>query len=116
MMLTNIHPATSRQDALDQLDSHIPLLHAERKMIVNSLYDLAFREGAKQGRQAGVEHVQNRLREVAAEITDRIAYRVLADIADSFDDPRAEYQDPTTAIREKLTNKARTRIDGRYPN
>lgn len=108
-MLTNIHPVTSLQDALDQLDSHIPLLHAERKLIVQSLWDLAFREGAKQGRQAGVEHVQNRLREVAVEITDRTSYRVLADIADSFDDPRSEYQDPTTAIRERLAGKARQR-------
>lgn len=111
-MLTNIHAATSAQDALDQLDSHIPLLHAERKLIVESLYDLAFRDGASQGRLAGVEHVQNRLREIAGATADIQAHNLLLSIADSLSDPRAEYRDPGTVLREKLADKVRTRNGG----
>jgi hypothetical protein len=108
-VLTNIHPATSQEDALTQLDSHIPLLHSERKLIVESLYDLAFRDGAKQGRQAGVEHVQNRLREIAGATPHAPVRDLLTEIADSFDSPHAEYRDPGQVLREKLTAKSRAR-------
>lgn len=91
-MLTNIHPATSVKDAIEQLDSHIPLVHAERELIVQSLWDLAFREGAKQGRQAGYEAAQ------ALDTLDR--------------EPRDEYPDPTTVIRDRLADKARQRDGG----
>lgn len=115
-MLTNIHPATSIKDAISQLDSHIPLVHAERELIVQSLWDLAFREGAKQGRLAGVEAVQNHLRSVAKDVVlaDPAARDLLLAIAATFDtepEPK-EYRDPTTTIREQLADKARQRDGG----
>jgi hypothetical protein len=93
---------------MEQLDARIPLLHTERKLIVESLYDLAFRDGAWQGRRAGIEAVQAHIRSVAAE-TPTCAPLLLA-IADSFDLNReGEYADPTKIIREKLSAKARAR-------
>ena len=106
-MLTNIHPATSTEDAISQLDSHIPLVHSERKLIVESLYDLAFREGARQGRLAGIEAAQNHLRTVAAATPYPQVKDLLLEIAASYDSPHAEYKDPTTAIREKLADAKR---------
>jgi hypothetical protein len=88
LMAMSIHPSESIEDAMTMLDSRLPLTYGERKLIVQSLWDLAFREGARQGRLAGIEHVHNTLRE--------------------------EYEDPTTAIRANLTKKARIR-DGLPP-
>lgn len=83
-MHNSIHEPGSVEDALTMLDSRIPLTYAERKFVVQGLYDLAFREGARQGRLAGTEAAQ-------AEIL------------------HGEYTDPTASIREHLTEKARTR-------
>jgi hypothetical protein len=110
--MTPVHPSTSVEDAMTQLDTRIPLLYREQLQIVESLYDLGFDTGAKQGREAGIEHVQNRLREIARATTNNASCNLLLDIADSFDSPHAEYRDPTTMIREKLTAKARAR-DGK---
>lgn len=77
--MSGVHPPEDVEDALNQLDTRIPLLYSELRVIVQGLWDSAFREGARQGRQAGVEAVQ------------------------------AEYRDPTEAIREKLAEKARAR-------
>lgn len=111
-MLTNIHPALGVNDAIAQLDSHIPLLHVERELIVQTLWDLAFNTGAKQGRLAGVEAVQNRLREIADAASDHQIRSLLRDIADSYDSPHAEYKDPGTVLREKLAGKIRQRDGG----
>lgn len=110
--MTPVHDSISVEDAMNQLDTRIPLLYREQLQIVESLYDLGFNTGAKQGREAGVEHVQNRLREIARQAPDTPSRVLLEDIAASFDSPHAEYKDPTTVIREKLTAKARAR-DGR---
>lgn len=111
-MLTNIHPATSVKDAIEQLDSHIPLVHAERKLVVQSLWDAAFRDGAKQGRQAGVEAVQNHLRSVAKDTPDPYTHDLLLALAATFDTEPGEYHDPGTVLRENLAAKARQRDGG----
>ena len=103
--MTPIHDSTSVEDAMHQLDTRIPLLHREKLLIVRSLYDLGFREGARQGRQAGIEHVQQRLRDISVETPSHQLRALLLDVAGSFDDPRSEYRDPTTAIRERLANR-----------
>lgn len=53
-----LHLPVSIEDAMTMLDSRIPLTYSERKMIVEGLWDLAFSEGAKQGREAGTEATQ----------------------------------------------------------
>lgn len=55
MASPSVHPAESLDDALKMFDSHIPLTHRERKLILQSLYDLAF----KAGKEEGVEMAQN---------------------------------------------------------
>lgn len=107
-MLTTVHPATSPQDALEMLEEiHIPLTHSEKKLIVESLWDAAFREGARQGRQAGIEHAESTLRNFGLDWP--------ADVLRAEPrTPREEYEDPTIAIRRRL--EARTKIDGRYTN
>lgn len=57
-----VHAATSTDDALKMLDNHIPLTFREKELVVTGLYDHAFCEGARQGRQAGMESVQNIVR------------------------------------------------------
>jgi hypothetical protein len=79
LMAPNVHPSESTEDAIAMLDSRIPLTAKERRLIVESLWHVAFREGAKQGRLAGIEAAQ------------------------------AEYPDPGTVLREHLTEKARIR-------
>ena len=94
-MFTKVHPVTSIDDALTQLDTRVPLLHSELVLIVQSLYDLAFREGARQGRQAGVEAMQNAGRE--------------QEDPGLLVDPGLSYRDPTTIIRERLAATERAR-------
>ena len=99
-----VHPSAGVTDAITQLDSRIPLLHSERELIVQSLWDLAFNTGAKQGRMAGVEAVQNHIRSVAA---DTPACRdLLLAIAASFDAVHGEYTEPGQSLRERLAKKA----------
>jgi hypothetical protein len=101
LMAPSVHPAESIDDAVTMLDSRIPLTYRERMMIVQSLWDLAFREGARQGRLAGYEAA-------TADALDRLdAEAVAADV-------RREYPDTTTVIRKNLTAKARVR-DGLPP-
>lgn len=107
-MLTDVHPAKSAQDALEMLEEiHIPLTHAEKKLIVESLWDAAFREGARQGRQAGIEHAESVLRNYGLDWPADVLHA-------APQTPRAEYEDPTTTIRRKLADRAK--IDGRYTN
>jgi len=94
---------------MTQLDTRIPLLYSERKMIVQTLYDLGFNNGASQGRQAGVEAVQNHLRSVASDSRDAYTIDLLLAIAALFDTVHGEYQDPTQAIRDRLTARVRAR-------
>lgn len=114
------HPSESVEDALTMLDSRIPLTARERRLIVESLYDLAFREGARQGRQAGIEHTETEMRHKVRQfcLAHDLDTSVWTDCLFGGAEQRAEYPDPTTAIREKLTAKAaaRTKIDGRYTN
>jgi hypothetical protein len=110
-VFSKVHPSTSIDDAVTQLDSRVPLLHSERLLIAQSLYDLAFREGARQGRLAGIEAVQNRLREYAWQLrkypgrntdsTDETLDRLAAE----FNRTRKEYEDPTVAIRRRLESR-----------
>ena len=117
-----VHHAQSAEDAIVMLDSRMPLTHQERKLIVESLYDLAFREGARQGRQAGIESVHAEIRTLIHEYRDQptddrmFAFK-RSDIAGLLEtllppsSPR-EYSDTTQVIREKLAAKARQRVNG----
>lgn len=101
MQINSMHPAI--KEAMDLVTStRLPLLYSEVREIMQGVWDAAFREGASQGRKAGIEAVQHRLREIAAETTDIRVKELLLSIADSYDSPHAEYKDPTTAIRERL--------------
>lgn len=107
-----VHHSESLADALTMLDSHVPLTYRERKLIVESLYDLAFREGARQGRQAGTESVYAEIRSKAAEYSpsnevDNYIITVLETLLPPSQ--RGEYADPTAVIRENLADRARTR-------
>lgn len=107
-----IHHAKNVEDAIIMLDSRSPLTHQERKFITQSLYDLAFREGARQGRQAGVEHVYGQIRAKIAEFNphsdmDRYTITVLESFL-PVQEP-VEYTDTTIAIRRQLEEKQRTR-------
>ena len=77
--MTRIHPAVSVEDAMTMLDTRVPLTHAERRMICQSLYDTGVQEGrtVESARVTREEH--------------------------------GEYTDTTAAIRERLTEKARKR-------
>lgn len=85
MVQPRIHKSESVEDAVNMLDTRIPLLQWEITLIIQSLYDNAFREGAKQGRQAGIESAN-----------------VLA-----TDGTVQEYEEPTTTIRKRLEDKQR---------
>lgn len=109
-----IQDAVSVEDAVDMLDTRIPLLYREIQQVCQSLYDT--------GRREGVEYTTGILRRAAARVEEsgdpenqRLA-GLLLHIADVLDksaeevtDARAEYLDPTHAIRERLTEKARKR-------
>lgn len=82
--MPDIHPALSVEDALTMLDTRIPLLQAEKRMVLQSLWDTAFREGARQGRQAAVEETHH----------DSRAERLIRDIP--------EYPEPRDTLRDKL--------------
>jgi hypothetical protein len=114
----SVHPAESLADAMDMFDSHVPLTHREKKLILQSLYDQAFCDGARQGRQAGVEAVHAEIRTMASDYRGRnqiVASRDdIANLLESLlpaDEPR-EYMDPTQAIRDELTKKATQRNNG----
>lgn len=105
--------ARNVEDAMLMLDSRTPLTHQERKLVAQSLYDLAFREGARQGRQAGVEHVQNVIREKIAMLSPanemhNYAITVLQGFLPQPTDPLVEYPDTTTTIRHQLEEKQRS--------
>lgn len=108
-----VHEATSLEDALNMLDSHVPLTFRERKMIITSLYDLAFRDGAKQGRQAGTEAVQNIIRGMISALDpsragENYAITVLQVLLPVQEQEVAvEYTDTTTVIRRHLEDKQR---------
>lgn len=107
-----VHIPVSIDDAMTMLDARIPLTHAERKIIVDGLYDLAYQEGAKAEK--------NRLLTIAEQLRDsdtpvnRGVGTVLAAIANTDVHNKAvnaqEYADPTAAIRERLTDKAAERV------
>lgn len=63
-----VHEATSLEDAYAMFDGHVPLTAREKRYILESLYDLAFREGARQGRMAGRESVYGEIKVKAAEV------------------------------------------------
>ena len=135
-MAPGVHPATSVDDALAMLDCRVPLINTERQMIVQGLWDTAFRSGARQGRLAGIEAEKKRLGDIAAQwrsgdrghepvtITrDEVAglLESIADIeafeetVDILRDPEtltaiaeadAEYEEPTTTIRRRLERLA----------
>jgi len=100
---------------MNMLDSHVPLTHRERKLIVTSLYDLAFREGARQGRQAGVEQVQNVISATVDAIdpsTEKglFARAILRELLPANEIPNyAEYRETRDVIREKLAAEAKAR-------
>lgn len=111
-----IQDAVSTEDAVDMLDTRIPLTAREIRQVCQSLYDAARRDG--------VEYATGVLRRAAAGVEengDRENQRLaglLLHLADALDKPaeevteaRAEYLDPTQAIREQLTEKARKRDD-----
>jgi hypothetical protein len=101
----------SVEDALTMLDSRIPLTAGERRMIVNGLYNLAFK--------AGVDSERNRLRQIAASersFGHRDFASHIEQAVNTTADAVAEYEDTTTAIRRGLEAKQRNKIDGRYPN
>lgn len=115
-----MHESESLDDAMEMFDSHIPLTYRERKLILQSLYDLAFREGARQGRLAGVAAVQNEVRQALSGIDPRRAYPTsfFTGVLRGFlpREPGEEYADPTTAIRRNLEETTRLKIDGRHVN
>ena len=131
-MAPNVHPAASVEDALAMLDCRVPLTSNERKLIVQGLWDAAFRSGARQGRLAGIEAEKKRLGDLAANyrigadevirlrrsevagllesIADIEAFEETVDI---LRDPEAlaaiaeaeaeqEYEEPTATIRRRL--------------
>ena len=57
-------------EAVDKLDSRLPLTYRELRGITTALYDTAFDEGARQGRMAGVEHAQSYLTKYARTLAD----------------------------------------------
>jgi len=81
---------------MTMLDSRIPLTYAERKMIIDGLYDLAFK--------AGMAAHQKQLHDELQEIADN--YR-----AETYRNYRPEYEDPTTTIRRRLEDKDRNGQD-----
>lgn len=101
-----IHESTSVADAMDQLDSRIPLTHRELKFVITSLYDLAFREGARQGRQAGAEHVHNQIHEAMADLSVNNPARIILGSLLPVT-TETQYQDPTDKIRRNLEEKQR---------
>lgn len=127
MVNPRVENAVSVADAIDMLDTRIPLLHREIGQITQSLYDTAFREGASQGRQAGIEYATSILRRSAATLdktadewdreTPRLA-GLLLHLADTLDpavetEPvLREYREPTEVIRERLiAQKAQQKAD-----
>lgn len=112
----SLHLPVSVDDAMIMLDSRIPLTYAERKMIVEGLFEL--------GCKTGIEAEKNRLRKIAEELRgESPVTNTMATLLDSWVDADGtrwarEYTDPTTQIRENLTRKAaeRTKIDGRHLN
>lgn len=115
----SVHESESLADAMAMMDSHVPLTHRERKLIMTSLYDLAFRQGADQGRQAGVEAVQNVIKATMDAIdpeTDAGLYAiaVLRELLPAETPVVGEYADTTQVIREKLAVEAqRQRNNGK---
>lgn len=133
--MTNVHPATSVEDALVMLDTRVPLLQSERRMIVDGLWRTAFKAGAQQGRLAGMEAEKKRLRDIADKLVVGIAQahdprglrklvnflRRVADLEaleetvailndpdtlDAIEEGSREYPDPGKARREHLTRLA----------
>ena len=112
MASPSVHPAESLNDALSMLDSHIPLTFRERKMILTGLYDTAFRDGAKQGRQAGTEAVHADIRSAVSQLQNDPAVQApmsrvdVVELLEALLPPvpvqAVEYRDPTDVIREKL--------------
>jgi hypothetical protein len=110
----SVHIPIGINDALTMLDSRVPLTTGERKMIVDGLYNLAFREG--------IESEKNRLMQMAADARSS-GHRDFASHIEQAVDPIAgiaEYEDPTTRIRRRLAEKKHPLIaefsEGKPPN
>ena len=85
----SIHLPVGINDALTMLDSRVPLTAGERKMIVEGLYDLAYKAGERAERLRIKEAVEKIFRD-DMHMTPMVT---------------GEYQDPTTTIRRKLEHK-----------
>lgn len=120
-------PDMSVDDAIDKLDSRLPLTYREMRAITQQLWDTALREGARMGRTAGVESVQTRLLKYAETISDNAlvnAKEILTHLASQLDPPVEaqenvqedvqEYREPTTTIRERLTEAAKRRDEAKH--
>lgn len=107
----SVHPAENLADAFAMFDGHVPLTAREKKLILQSLYDLAFREGARQGRQAGIEHMQNQVRARIDQLDPQheVDHHIIGIMESLLPQPvpHMEYPDPTTTIRTALENKQR---------
>lgn len=110
------YTVSNPQSALEALDTRLPLLHSELTEVTQSLWDAAFNEGAKQGRQAGVESVINRLKKMAEHsqpntiVSQQSFFRQLVSVLDPDSEAAAdvqEYEEPTDTIRRKLEEKQR---------
>lgn len=94
-----VHVPTSIDDAMVMLDSRVPLTYAERKMIVEGLWNLAF--------EKGVEAERKRLRDLMVKALDDVKNKTILGAP--------EYEDPTTSIRRKLEFKSRSRGPDGFP-
>lgn len=102
----SVHAAESLDDAMKMFDSHVPLTFREKKLILESLYDLGFRDGARQGRQAGVEAARTDLKAKARELG--CSEKMVSDLL-PLEEAEAVtvHQDPTVKIRRHLEDKQR---------
>lgn len=123
-MAPNVHAAESADDAIDMLDTRVPLLYSERKYICETLWDSAFQIGAKQGRQAGWESANDaanaRLEKLITALQSdpdmMFSAGQVAETLQKMCEPgidvlrvRTEYAEPTAAIRRRLEDRLRTR-------
>lgn len=86
----SIHLPVSKADAMTMLDARIPLTYAERKMIVDGLYDLAY--------QKGIEAERERFKQAMRGAIERV---------EAIPMMTGEYEDPTRAHRRQLEEKDR---------
>lgn len=117
--MSDRYTVASPQEAVEALaDSRLPMIRAEQERLTQSLWDAAFEEGVKQGKQAAAERTHarlNALAERAAPNTVVSQKQLLSHVAVIFDPERTagdeaaveEYQDTTEAIRERLLQKRR---------